>query len=468
MTSNLSQRVARLASLFRHPPVPRPAGRPRFRPGLESLEERYLLSGAHLQGASPVPHFDHLYAFGESMSDNGNFIKVTGQPVAPYDGGRFTNGPVWVEYLQHDLGLRANQLTDLAVSGAGSGLNNVYISDPASPLYASGLLAQVRNFTAAHRSVDPNALYTVWAGINDYARNPSDPGPVVANIAAAVRDLAAAGARSILVPNLPDLGTLPGIRNLGARTPLLSALSASHDAALSTALATLTRKWGGVHIMPLDVRALYSRMMTSPGTFGFTDVTDSALGNTVYTHEPPSTTSDVWRTNPSALLFWDSIHPTTAGHQVLADDALSVLHHDLGLPNTRTVSNLDDGGIGSLRYELALAGDGDTVVFARGLRGTIPLTSVELQVGHNVTIQGPGAGRLAISGNHASRVFEVLGGSLTLNHSRVARNFALGVVSHMSVRNHGRVDPASANNLIGAGGSGGLVNGVSGNVVLGP
>jgi hypothetical protein len=34
------------------------------------------------------------------------------------------------------------------------------------------------------------------------------------------------------------------------------------------------------------------------------------------------------------------------------------------------------------------------------------------------------------------------------------------------VRNNGQVDPASANNLIGAGGSGGLVNGVNGNVVL--
>jgi phospholipase/lecithinase/hemolysin len=412
----------------------RPTARPRFRPGLEKLEERSLLNGTAL----PAPHFDHLYAFGESMSDTGNFFKVTGQPVPPYAGGRFTNGPVWVEYLEHDLGLSAGQFTDLAVSGAGSGFNNVYISDPASPLYSTGLLAQVNNFIAAHPSVDPNALYTVWAGINDYARNPSAPNQVIANISTAVSELAAAGAKNILVVNLPDLGTLPGIRHLGPRTALLSALAAQHNAALSTALGTLSQQFSGVHIMPLDVYTLYNQMMTNPGTYGFTDVTDSALGNTVYPHEPPSTTSDIWKTNPSALMFWDSIHPTTAGHQVIADYALSVLNHDLGLPNTLTVTNLNDSGIGSLRYELALAGDGDTIVFAPQAHCTITLTSGELQVGRSVTIQGPGTGALVISGNHTSRVFEILSG-------------ADAAISGLTVTG-GVANPAGSASLVGAGG----------------
>src|SRR5262249_20968210 len=78
---------------------------------------------------------------------------------------------------------------------------------------------------------------------------------------------------------------------------------------------------------------------------------------------------------------------------------------DRALPSTLTVLNLNDAGAGSLREELARAQDGDTVVFAPRLRGTITLTSGELQVGKDVTIQGPGAGRLAVSGNHDSRVF---------------------------------------------------------------
>src|SRR5262249_20814628 len=55
---------------------------------------------------------------------------------------------------------------------------------------------------------------------------------------------------------------------------------------------------------------------------------------------------------------------------------------------------------------------------------------------------------------------------LTLNNSVVAGNFALGTPSDIDVHDGGVVDPASANNRIGTGGSGGLVNGVNGNNVL--
>jgi phospholipase/lecithinase/hemolysin len=396
----------RLAALLTRSPR-RPARRS-FRPTLERLEIRALRTAGCLPAAAP---FDHLYAFGESMSDNGNFYRLSGQPVAPYDGGRFTNGPVWVEYLAHDLGLGANRLTDLAYSGAGSGTSNVYIADTNSPLYATGLQTQVNGFLASHPSADPKALYTVWIGTNDYARHPADPKDVVANIATAVGRLAAAGAQNILVANLPDLATLPGIRNLGPRTAQLSALAATHDADLAAALGTLAGQYGNAHIMSLDIRALYNQMLTNPGTFGFTDVTDSALGNTVFISQPPSPTTDLWKTNPSAVLFWDSIHPTTAGHQVIADYARAVLTKDLGLANPMTVTNLNDSGIGSLRYELALAQDGATIAFAPHLHGTITLTSGELQVGASITIQGPGHDWLAISGDHASRVFEILPGA---------------------------------------------------------
>jgi hypothetical protein len=88
-----------------------------------------------------------------------------------------------------------------------------------------------------------------------------------------------------------------------------------------------------------------------------------------------------------------------------------LLHlEDRTLPSTFTVVNLHDSGAGSLRAELAQAHSGDTVVFAPGLHGTITLTSGELQVCPGVTVKGPGADRLAISANHASRVLEILPG----------------------------------------------------------
>ena len=70
-----------------------------------------------------------------------------------------------------------------------------------------------------------------------------------------------------------------------------------------------------------------------------------------------------------------------------------------------TVTNLNDGGPGSLRDAIATTPFGGTVDFQPGLSGTITLTTGELDIFSNLTISGPGAHVIAVSGNHASRVF---------------------------------------------------------------
>jgi predicted outer membrane repeat protein len=78
------------------------------------------------------------------------------------------------------------------------------------------------------------------------------------------------------------------------------------------------------------------------------------------------------------------------------------------VPSTLTVLNDHDSGAGSLRAAISAAHHGDTINFAPGLAGqTITLTSGELLIKQDVTIAGPGAGQLTISGNNASRVFEL-------------------------------------------------------------
>lgn len=79
--------------------------------------------------------------------------------------------------------------------------------------------------------------------------------------------------------------------------------------------------------------------------------------------------------------------------------------------STWTVLNNHDAGPGSLRAMIAAAQSGDAIDFARGLKGqTVTLTSGELVISKNLDIEGMGANKLAVSGNHASRVFEVSGG----------------------------------------------------------
>jgi predicted outer membrane repeat protein len=78
------------------------------------------------------------------------------------------------------------------------------------------------------------------------------------------------------------------------------------------------------------------------------------------------------------------------------------------VPSTLTVQNNHDSGAGSLRAAIAAAKSNDTIVFALSLDGqTITLTGGELLIKKNLTIGGPGAGQLTISGNNASRIFEV-------------------------------------------------------------
>jgi predicted outer membrane repeat protein len=85
---------------------------------------------------------------------------------------------------------------------------------------------------------------------------------------------------------------------------------------------------------------------------------------------------------------------------------------DRWLPSTLTVLNNLDRGSDSLRSEINKAHTGDTIVFAPSLTGqTITLTTGELLLKKNLTINGPGAGQLTVSGGGASRVFEVASGS---------------------------------------------------------
>jgi hypothetical protein len=69
-----------------------------------------------------------------------------------------------------------------------------------------------------------------------------------------------------------------------------------------------------------------------------------------------------------------------------------------------------DSGAGSLRQAIADACPGSTITFAKTVVSPITLAS-ELSIDENLTIQGPGASSLTISGNNSVRVFNI--GSVT-------------------------------------------------------
>lgn len=278
--------------------------------------------------------FSNLYTFGDSLVDTGNAFNLTGSPQSPPYERRFSNGPVWVEYLAEDLGLSLNPFfggfnrtegIDFAIGGASTGTTNPIITGITGLPSPTGLQNQIDLFKTTNPAADPDALHVVWAGAVDYLfGGETDPSEPVANLSNAVSELAAVGAKNILVTNLPDLGELPRTRN----TPIsdnLNTLTAQHNSALSTTLNDLSQSLDpNVNLISFDVNTVFDQVLANPGAAGFTNVTDSCLTNYTF---PLDTDFDVCD-NPDQFLFWDDIHPTTFAHEQIANFALATLEED--------------------------------------------------------------------------------------------------------------------------------------------
>ena len=130
----------------------------------------------------------------------------------------------------------------------------------------------------------------------------------------------------------------------------------------------------------------------------------------------------------------------------------------LTLLSTLTVTNALDSGAGSLRAAIKAARDGDTLVFAPALTGqTITLTGGELVISKSLDIEGPGAGLLTVSGNNASRVFNIskrataqLAG-LTVTHGQADHGGGIlnGAGAHLTLSDVCLSDNRAANGLAG-------------------
>ncbi|BAY79092.1 GDSL family lipase (plasmid) [Nostoc linckia NIES-25] len=270
-------------------------------------------------------NYDDIYVFGDSLSDTGNVFNATNGVIPPsptYFNGRFSNGPVWVEYLASKLGLTFNPKNNFAFGGATTGLENLGLS------FLPGLKQQINEFTTLNKSADRDALYIIWAGTNDYLEyffnETPNPTESVANLSAAITSLAAVGAEDILVVNLPDLGKFPVTGGNIQTASILSSFTNAHNSNLAATINSLNQQLSPeANIIPFDVNSLFNRIIAEPDEFGFTNVTDSCVGElSVVPIEVPVKPVVC---EPDKFLFWDEIHSTTATNQLIGEFAFFAL-----------------------------------------------------------------------------------------------------------------------------------------------
>src|SRR5262245_13865403 len=83
---------------------------------------------------------------------------------------------------------------------------------------------------------------------------------------------------------------------------------------------------------------------------------------------------------------------------------------DRTTPSTLTVVSVADSGPGSLREAVALAAPDDVVTFSPALSGHSILLFGRIAIGKSLTIDGPGASLLTVSGLGTSGLFAIEGG----------------------------------------------------------
>jgi outer membrane lipase/esterase len=245
--------------------------------------------------------YSAMYVFGDSFCDTGNIFLATegATPASPYFEGRFSNGPLWVDKLAGSLDLPIAPLLAGGTNYAFGGAKLLQIAlIPSVPV-------QVEFYLWLHGGqADPNALYVIEGGINDVlfvnSGSPEQLGLDIANALFALElELRAAGAKHILLVNLPDIGLLPVDSSDAA---FASAVSNSADLALRPLFET-AKLTQGIEIGLLDMQAFSQAVQNDPAEYGFSSITTPCL----------SATNQVCA-NPSKDFFWDTVHPTATAH----------------------------------------------------------------------------------------------------------------------------------------------------------
>jgi outer membrane lipase/esterase len=277
-------------------------------------------------GSASAQTYNRLVVFGDSLSDNGNLYAVTGgtqPPAAVYWQGRFSTGPTFVELLGFNLG---RYTAGAPVSGSVNyAFGGARTDSQASP---PGMRVQLAAYTGAGGRFGPNDLVSILGGANNIfqglpaAGASANPTAAIAPIATSAatdinfitNSVAAAGAGTILVTNLPKLSLTPQFAGTTA-APLADYAVTTFNSALLTGLTATAAANPNSNIIVMDLYKVGDAIAGSPDRFGITNVTQACFNGVTLC------------SNSSGYFYLDGVHPTALGHRLIAKLATDYLYY---------------------------------------------------------------------------------------------------------------------------------------------
>lgn len=305
--------------------------------------------GSSDETPAPPPFGKTTYVVGASLSDNGNACNLNAAscPASPpYAPGVWSNGSLWVNAVAARYGatVAPSRLggSNFAYAGARTGTVPGVTTAQGVPNMVQQLEAMLSRigFVVIPQNLVIVDASTFGNNINDAltlaAANPANAQQIVtAVITAGVTDIVgilnrlyAAGARNILLMNVPDIGKTPLLQGSGNATAIATAttMSAQFNGALAQQMNNVRAVSPGLALSTLDLFVLLSQVQASPASFGFANATMPCF-------IPPNTGG---AGNPASLcsadpavqntyVFWDPFHPTAGTGAVMSQYAVTAI-----------------------------------------------------------------------------------------------------------------------------------------------
>lgn len=290
--------------------------------------------------SSPLTGF---VVFGDSLSDTGNLYEYMNHQLPlspPYYKGRFTNGPVWIEYLveYYYPDSPTAHIENYAIGGAG--ILPIEDDDPDIDLFT--LRREVASYFKTHdNKANPNQLYIVWIGSNNYLALPDELDKTIEMVNSGIKEtlieLCQKGAKNIMVVNLPDLGRTPAAKEFDS-VEIFSYLSNTNNKKLLEDFNDLKKLYPENKWVFLDVTKLLGGVLASPGEYGITN-TDGTCYEAMMdeTSNPMLSVAKSIKVKKNdactGYLFFDPVHPSGAAHKIMGEksrellDSLGVVFH---------------------------------------------------------------------------------------------------------------------------------------------